>query len=139
MSKLKVAHWNCFKLTQSRHFEFENFLNIFKPDIISIQELKLNEEEARMLLRFDGYSAYIKTRNLNPDHGGGVAILIKSGIPHSRINGLDDSLEIIGLKVDLNEVCFDFLVFTVLLTRLFRMNFSKVWKLLKVSLFSLGI
>jgi len=82
MNKLKVAHWKCFKLTQSRHFEFENFLNIFKPDIISIQ----NEEEARLLLRFDGYSAHIKTRNLNPDHGGGVAILIKAGIPHSRIN-----------------------------------------------------
>ncbi len=49
MNKLKVAHWKCFKLTQSRHFEFENFLNIFKPDIISIQ----NEEEARLLLRFD--------------------------------------------------------------------------------------
>ena len=61
-----------------------------------------------MLLRFDGYSTYIKVRNLNPDHGGGVAILIRSGITHSLINGLDDSLEIVGLKVEVKEVCFDF-------------------------------
>ncbi len=84
---------------------------MFKFDITSIQELKLNEAEAKLLLRFDGYFAYIKTRNLNPDHGSGVAILTKSGIPHSRIYALNDSLEIVGLRVDLNEVHFDFFSF----------------------------
>ena len=26
--QLKIVHWNCFKLTQQRLYEFENFLNI---------------------------------------------------------------------------------------------------------------
>ena len=108
MNNLKIVHWNCFKLTQSRCFELVNFLNIFKPDIISLQELKLTEEEARLCLRIDGYCEYINARNVNPEHGGGVAVLIRSGISHSIISGLDDSLEIIGIKVELNEVGFDF-------------------------------
>jgi len=110
MNQLKVAHWNCFKLTQSRQFELKNFLNIFKPDIISLQELKLNEEEARLCLRIVGYSVYIKPRKVNPEHGGGVAVLIRSGISYSIISGLDESLEIMGIKIELNEVCFDFLM-----------------------------
>ncbi len=48
------------------------------------------------------------SRKTNPNHGGGVAILIRSEIPHTSITGLDESLEIIGLKVETNEVCFDF-------------------------------
>lgn len=40
--------------------------------------------------------------------GGGVAILIRSGIPHTPMYGLDDSLEIIGIKIESNEVRFDF-------------------------------
>ena len=108
LKQLKIAHWNCFKLTQSRHFELENFLNFFKPDIFSLQEIKLNEEEVRLNLNFHGYTAYINTRKVSPEHGGGVAVLIRSDIPHSPINVIDESLEIVGLKVELNEVCFDF-------------------------------
>lgn len=109
--QLKVVHWNCFKLTQLRQFELENFLNNFKPDIISLQEIKINEEKARMYLNFPGYNTFIKTRSVNPEWGGGVAILIRSWIPHSPITDLDDSLEMIGLKIELKEVCFDFFSF----------------------------
>ena len=61
-----------------------------------------------MYLNFRGYSAYIKTRSINPGQGGGVAILIRSLIPHSQITDLDESSELVGLKVEYNEVCFDF-------------------------------
>ena len=61
-----------------------------------------------MCLNFPGYSAYIKTRIVNPDQGGGVAILIKDGIRHSLITDLDDSMELVGVKIELKEVCFDF-------------------------------
>ncbi len=43
--------------------------------------------------------------------GGGVAILIRTGIPHSAISGLDESLEIIGITIELKEVSFDFFSF----------------------------
>ena len=108
MFQIKIAQWNCFKLTTARIVELKNFLNIIKPDIISIQELKLSEERANLHLRVSGYITYVKARKTNPNHGGGVAILIRSEIPHTTITGLDDSLEIIGLKVETNEYCFDF-------------------------------
>ena len=50
-SKLKIVQWNCFKLTDSRLIEFEMFLKIFDPDIISIQEIKLNTNLANLYTR----------------------------------------------------------------------------------------
>ena len=76
MHQLRAVHWNCFKLTQQRQFELKHFLNIIKPDIVSLQEIKLSEEEANLCLNFPEYSAYIKTRDSNSKKGGGVAILI---------------------------------------------------------------
>ena len=64
-----------------------------------------------MFLNFPGYSAYIKTRALNQNQGGGVAILIRSGIPHSPVSGLDENLELIGLKINFNKIIFDFFSF----------------------------
>ena len=83
MKQLKTFHWNCFKLTQQRHFEMEHFLKLLKPDIV----IKLSKEEANLCLNFQEYSAYIRTRESNPKKGGGVAILIRSGIPHTPIYG----------------------------------------------------
>ena len=37
-----------------------------------------------------------------------MAVLVRSGIPHTAITGLDESLEIIGLKIEASEVYFDF-------------------------------
>jgi len=108
MQQIRTVHWNCFKLTQQRRFALEHFLNLIKPDILSIQEIKLSKEEANLCLNFQEYSAYIRTRESNPKKGGGVAILIRSGIPHTPIFRQDDSLEIIGIKIESNEVCFDF-------------------------------
>jgi len=76
---------------------------------VSLQEIKLSKEEANLCLNFPEYSAYIRTRESNPKRGGGVAILIRSEIPHTTILCLDDSLEIIGIKIESNEVCFDFI------------------------------
>ena len=106
--QLKTVHWNCFKLSQQRQFELEHFLNNTKPDIMSLQEIKLDKEVANLRLNFRGYSTYIRTRESNSNKGGGVAILIRSGIPHTPILDLTDNLEIVGLKITINEVSFDF-------------------------------
>ncbi len=107
IKQLRVVHWNCCKLNQLRHFELENFINTFNPDIISLQEIKLSEENARLLLNFHGYTLHVKSRNINPDQGGGVALIIRSGISHSTISDLDSNLEILGIKIELKEVSFD--------------------------------
>ena len=108
MSKLKIAHCNCFKLTQARLFELEHFLNIFKPDIISLQEIKLELEVANLKLRFEGYVTHVKTREIKPSYGGGVAILIKQNIPQALLPTLDYALEIIGINIDLKLFNIDF-------------------------------
>jgi endonuclease/exonuclease/phosphatase family metal-dependent hydrolase len=105
MDNLKVIHWNCFALTSVRQVELVNFINFFKPDIISLQEIKLKEELSNLRLNINGFTTYVKARS---DRGGGVAILIRSEIPHSPISDLDCNLEIVGLKIDTSEFNFDF-------------------------------
>ena len=64
-------------------FELEVFLIKFKPDIMSLQEIKLSSEDANYKLRFDGYSTYHRSRSKNSDKGGGVAVLVNDRINHS--------------------------------------------------------
>jgi hypothetical protein len=32
VNKIKIIHWNCFKLNQNKYKEIENFLNENSPD-----------------------------------------------------------------------------------------------------------
>ena len=95
-----IVQWNCFKLTRSR-IEFGLFLERFKPDIMSIQEVKLNQEEANLLIRYDSYDTHYKPRFLNPSFVGGVVILTKNSIACSNIRGLDEALDNIGVRVEI--------------------------------------
>ena len=97
---LKIVDWNCFKMTEARIFEFKLYLAEFEPDIVSLQEIKLDEEEeeGNLKLRFDCYSIYYSLRKINPSCGGGVGFLIKNTIQYVEIKGLNNELEIIGRK-----------------------------------------
>ena len=77
---LKVVHWNCYQLDKIKLNELKLFINEFKPDLISLQEVKLNQEQANLFLRFDSYSLYYKPRERNPHRGGGVTILVNNFI-----------------------------------------------------------
>ena len=79
----------------------------FNPDIVSIQELKLNQEQANLYLDFEGYTAHYKPRRINPTKGGGVAVIIRNSIANSVIVGLDDSLDNIGIRVETKDICFN--------------------------------
>ena len=107
MFELKIMHWNCFALTVQRNFELKHFLKRNKPDIFMIQELKLNNEQANLRLRYEGYSTYHKIRNTNSQFGGGVAILINEKISHTQILDLDVSLELIGLRLEIKKFTLD--------------------------------
>ena len=82
-TNLKVIHWNCFKMTQNRCKELEQFINDNQPDIISLNEVKMNKEEANQFLNINNYSTYYKPRNKNSNYGGGVALIIKNTIEHT--------------------------------------------------------
>ena len=105
-NELKIVHWNCFSMTKTRLVELQLFLEEFQPDIMSIQELKLNQNERNLFLRFEGFIVYYKPRFANPDHGGGVAIIVKENLSNSEINNLEDDLENIGIKVEVNDFNF---------------------------------
>ena len=102
---LKIIHWNCFKMTQTRLIEFKIFLNSEKPDIVSIQEIKMNQEEGHLYLRFDGYVTSYKARERNPEFGGGTAILVADSVAHMVI-GLEKNLDHVGVRIETNDFCF---------------------------------
>ena len=104
---MTIVQWNCFKMTQARIFELKLFLEEFQPDIMSIQEVKLNQEQANLFLRFDGYNVHYKPRKLNPEYGGGVAIITRDSIANSVVVGLCDKLDNIGVRVETNDICFN--------------------------------
>ena len=79
-NKIKIIHWNCFKLNQNKCKEIENFLNENSPDILCLNEVKLDENRANFFLKFINYTTVYKPRPINSNHGGGVAMLIRSGI-----------------------------------------------------------
>jgi exonuclease III len=60
-----------------------------------------------LFLRFDSYSVYYKPRERNPTRGGGVAILVNNSLMNRRINGLDNKLEIIGVKIETIDLSFN--------------------------------
>jgi hypothetical protein len=69
--ELKIIHWNCFKMTKTRLYEFKLVLELFQPVIISVQEIKMNQAQSDLFLRFDGYKVYYKPRK-NSDICQGV-------------------------------------------------------------------
>jgi len=105
--ELKIVQWNCFKMTADRLVELKLFLEEFDPDIVSIQELKLNQEQAHLYLSFDGYTVHYKPRKNNPTYGGGVVVIVRDSIANSVIVGLDDSKENVGIRVETKDICFN--------------------------------
>ena len=76
---------------------------------LKIVYLKMNEEQANLFLRFDGYLVYYKPRNIAGKRADGTVLVVKKTIDHSLINGLDKKLDHIGLKVTTNDFCFNLL------------------------------
>ena len=106
--ELKIVQWNCFKMTQARLFEFKIFLEQIHPDIVSIQEIKMNQEQANLFLRFDGYKVYYKPKSTgDPECGGGTVVIVKETVNHSRITDLDKDPDHVAIKVETVDFCFN--------------------------------
>jgi len=45
--------------------ELINFINIFKPDIVSLQEIKLSFEMSNLLLNLKDFTTHVKARSLS--------------------------------------------------------------------------
>jgi exonuclease III len=108
---IRIIQWNCFSLTIARIEELRLFLKEAQPDIMSIQETKLNDEKANLRLRFSGYIVYHKQRKSNPDFGGGVALLVKEGITHTLVENLAPDSEVLGINIDYGKTKFNLLTY----------------------------
>ena len=103
---LRLVHWNSNSLFNKQHNLF-NFINIFKPDIISINESKLSEyrfENEIFLKNLPNYNFIHKHRHKNINGAGGVGLIIKNEINFSICNELDFlELETLCVKIESNN------------------------------------
>ena len=80
------------------------------PDIVALNETKLDKDSANHYLCFDGYVSMFKAREENPLHGGGVAILVKVGLNHARDWSFDKfEREVVAVNISLQEGPFLFI------------------------------
>jgi exonuclease III len=103
-NELKITHWNCNGI-RNKATELGYFLKESKPDIVSLNEIKVNNSTARRILDFEGYFPIFKCRKVSSNHGGGVALLIKNNIIFKLNNQLDEfDLETVAVSVKFNQV-----------------------------------
>ena len=107
LDSLKIIHWNCNGI-KSKLDVLTQFLNTHKPDIMSLNEIKLSELEALLHLKeIAGSKGYFKCRNSN---GGGVCILINRQIDHFEVTlDVATHLEIVGIQAKINGLNVAFL------------------------------
>ena len=101
---IKVIHWNCNSI-KNKINEFLIFIQLNKPDLISLNETKCCETWANELLCISGYNSAYKCRNIN---GGGVAILIKDKYEFDEITMELFNEEIIGITSKFNNKTIGF-------------------------------
>ncbi|MBJ5664546.1 endonuclease/exonuclease/phosphatase family protein, partial [Salmonella enterica subsp. enterica serovar Infantis] len=73
---LKIATWNCNGLSRKKD-ELASYMEDHSTDIMLLQEVKMNPSEDIKMLN---YKVYRSDRTAY--RGGGIAILVNSGIVH---------------------------------------------------------
>ena len=100
VQNLRVVQWNCFQFI-NRHDLFGRFLQQTRPDVVLLNEIKMNQELSNFYLDIQGYASINKPRN---EHGGGVAVLIKNGLDYTHDHDFDifdQELISISLKLEM--------------------------------------
>jgi exonuclease III len=70
-SKLKIVHWNCNSINNKQE-EFKYFIYKHKPDIITLNETKINDFNGNIIFnKFKDYNFLHKQRNMQNGAGGG--------------------------------------------------------------------
>lgn len=101
---LKVVHWNSFKMTRNKCAELKYFIKQNNPDIISLNEIKLNEQNGNEMLPFNNYDTYYNPRSKNSSFGGGVALIVKSCLRPIASKILKElNLKTVELKLTINK------------------------------------
>ena len=102
---IKIALWNCNSINNKIE-EFKLFLLKYKPDIISLNETKINEINANHLFNnIQNYTFIHKHRNNNKNGGGGVELIINKNIKFVELDIFDHlNLETVAIKIKIQKL-----------------------------------
>lgn len=95
--KLKIHTWNANGV-RNKLPELRGYLEKHRVDIMLINELRIKDKDK---LNIRHYSTIRKLR-LNDTGHGGVAILIRRGVPYTEVGSTQCSIENTGIKLDNN-------------------------------------
>ena len=105
VNNLQIIQWNCNSLINNCDL-ISNFLEETKPDIMMLNETKCTYELANFNFNHPSYDILIKERNINPNHGGGVCIIIKKSLNYAEVKDFDchnEEFICIKIKIDKKE------------------------------------
>lgn len=97
INNLKVIQWNCRGI-RGKILEIESFLKSIDVDVFVLSETLL---ESTSEFCFNGYQIFRKERVSCA--GGGVMIMVRNGIVCQDLNVHSDTVEIIGVKIQINN------------------------------------
>jgi len=80
--------------------ELGQFLIDEKPDIVALNEVKLNKEQGNLRLEFPGFTTLHYPRPKNPGKGGGVALLLREEVSFTEVHAFDKmQLEVSAVEI----------------------------------------
>ncbi len=95
-SSITIVHWNCNGLS-SKVDQLKTYLSLHSPNILTLNEIKCNNNSAIYNLNQIQYNSIYKIRE--ESKGGGIALLINNKIKFEEINLEQFKEEIIGIKI----------------------------------------
>ena len=96
---LIIIHWNCNSV-YNKFEEFKIFLIKYNPDIVMLNETKINDFTANNLFNQLHNYKYLHKQRHEKNGAGGVAILIKNEIHFEYYDALYNlNLELIAIKI----------------------------------------
>jgi exonuclease III len=103
-TKHKISFILICNSLNNKLYEFSIFLNKYKPDVVSLNETKMNGKRAKQKLNFDGYKCFHRHRAEGTNGAGGVAVLVKSNICAEINDELSDlNLELVSVDIKLKD------------------------------------
>ena len=106
-NNFNLIHWNPNSLN-NKIDEFKLFCNKYKPHIVSINETKMSDFNANHILDINNYTTIHKSRSVNINGAGGVALLIRKDVNFIECNFFETlNVEICAINVNLNgkDIC----------------------------------
>ena len=99
-SSLLLVQWNCNYVLNKIPL-LKDYLERLKPDVMLLNEIKLEKGTANFHLDFPGYICISKERN---SRGGGVAVLVRRELDFVEDRSFDSlGMEIVAIKLKLSN------------------------------------